>query len=269
MGTYVPTTAGERREVAIAYPAYIREKARRLRRERKLTIDELAERLAIPRTTIYYWVRDIAIDRKPASTWPATASQAAARSNRRRFKALRDAAYEEGRARFTELSREPGFRDFVILFIAEGYKRSRNHVSISNSDPAVMAVAVRWMSREADRPMQFSVQYHADQDLASLRTFWGRQLGIDPDSITLQRKSNSGGLRGRTWRSRYGVLTARTSDTYFRARLQAWVDRVREQWLDSPEPRGVAQPGSASRLGREGRRFKSARPDSSPVRKAA
>jgi AcrR family transcriptional regulator len=217
----------------MAYPAYIREKARKLRRERKLTIDELAERLALPRTTIYYWVRDLPIDRKPATCWPATAHAAAARSNRRRFKALRDAAYAEGLARFPELSADPSFRDFVTLFIAEGYKRSRNVVAIANSDPAVLRVALKWMRRESVRSFEFAIQYHADQDLAELRTFWADQLGIDAEAIRLQRKSNSNGLKARTWRSRYGVMSVRTNDTYFRSRLQAWVDCVRAQWLDS------------------------------------
>jgi len=46
------------------YPPYLREKARQLRRDRKLTIDQLAECLALPRTTIYYWVRDLRIPQK-------------------------------------------------------------------------------------------------------------------------------------------------------------------------------------------------------------
>jgi excisionase family DNA binding protein len=46
---------------AVAHAAYIREKARSMRIERRLTIDELAERLALPRSTIYYWVRDLPI----------------------------------------------------------------------------------------------------------------------------------------------------------------------------------------------------------------
>jgi len=54
----------------MAYPAYIREKARELRTKKKLTIDEIAERLAIPRTTIYGWVRDLEIPRKPNDGWP-------------------------------------------------------------------------------------------------------------------------------------------------------------------------------------------------------
>jgi transposase-like protein len=43
--------------VFVTYPAYVREKARRMRVERDFTIDEIAERLAISRQTIYHWVR--------------------------------------------------------------------------------------------------------------------------------------------------------------------------------------------------------------------
>ena len=47
----------------MAYPAYVREKARELRVEKHLSIDEIAQRLALPKTTIYYWVRDVPLGR--------------------------------------------------------------------------------------------------------------------------------------------------------------------------------------------------------------
>jgi hypothetical protein len=59
-------------------------------------------------------------------------------------------------------------------------------------------------------------------------------MGIEASEIKLLRKSNSNQLKGRTWRSAHGVLSVATSDTYFRARLQAWVDLLRQRWLDSP-----------------------------------
>ncbi len=129
----------------MAYPHYVVEKARQLRINQKLTIDEISERLAIPRTTIFYWVGDLEISRKPNKTWPATAHIAAAKSNRERFRALREAAYQRGVGKYDEFASIPGFRDFVILYIAEGYKRSRNQVSICNSDPAVLRLAKPWM----------------------------------------------------------------------------------------------------------------------------
>ena len=78
--------------------------------------------------------------------------------------------------------------------------------------------------------MRYAIQYHADQELAKLREHWALFLAVDAASITLQRKSNSGRLKGRIWRSEHGVLTVSVSDTLLRARLQAWIDRIKEEW---------------------------------------
>jgi hypothetical protein len=212
------------------YPPYLREKARELRRERKLTIDQLAECLALPRTTIYYWVRDLPI---PRTTRQSAGQRKGARGMRRKYRLLREAAYEDGRAAFKELCRDPTFRDFVNLYLAEGYKRNRNNVALANSDPAVIRIASRWIRRLSQNRIDFRVQYHADQDVGELQRFWGALLGIEPAAIHLQRKSNSSQLRRRTWRCRYGVLTVRVGDTYLRARLEAWMDCLKGEWLDS------------------------------------
>ncbi len=211
----------------MAHPAYLRDKARSLRVEKRLTIDELAQRLALPRTTIFYWVRDLPIPATPGQT---AARRAASRAMQARFRRLRSDAYEEGRRTFAALSREPTFRDFVCLYVAEGYKRNRNSVAIGNSDPRVITIADHWVWRFARNPVTYSVQYHADQDLVVLRAFWAAHLHMPPEAIRLQRKSNSNQLAGRTWRSVHGVLTVRACDTLFRARLQGWMDVVAEEW---------------------------------------
>lgn len=215
----------------MAHPSYPREKARTLRKERQFTIDELAERLALSRSTIYYWVRDLPIPGSgPGGGWPESAHLAAGRAIRRKYRLLREAAYREGLESFDELIVEPGFRDFVCLYIAEGSKRRRHSVELCNSDPAVLLLATSWMRRLSRKPGCFSIQFHADQDLSELRNFWSGALGIDPATIRVQRKSNSGQLRGRRWRSPYGVLSVRVHDTYFRTRLQAWIDRLKAEW---------------------------------------
>jgi hypothetical protein len=88
-----------------------------------------------------------------------------------------------------------------------------------------------WISRLATGKLDYAVQYHADQDLDELRRFWGAQLDIRPEQVRMQRKSNSSQLAGRTWRSGHGVLTVRACDTLLRAKLQGWLDRLRESWL--------------------------------------
>jgi hypothetical protein len=156
------------------------------------------------------------------------------------YKRLRDEAYAQGAAEYDELIAIPTFRDFVVLYIADGTKRNRNRVAIGNSDARMVALAAGWIERLSPKRITYSIQYHADQNLNVLRRYWGEILGIDGAKIVLQRKSNSGQLNGRSWRSAYGVMSVTVGDTYLRARLQAWIDRVRKDWdLDSAPPIGA------------------------------
>ena len=171
---------------------------------------------------------------------------------KRDYAERRRQAYDRGWDEYPDLIREPTFLDFICIYIGEGYKRSRNTVSVANSDPRVIRLADHWIRYFAVNKVTYQFQFHPDQDPAYLRRFWSEGLGVDPILITYQRKSNSGRLSGRTWRSKHGVLTVRAHDTALRHRLQAWIDRTQDGWIDSLYLRGVAQPGRAPRLGRGG-----------------
>jgi transcriptional regulator with XRE-family HTH domain len=200
-----------------------------LRTQRNMSIDEIAERLALSRTTVFYWLRDLPINR---SARPRSLAQLNGNlAMQEKYRRLREAAYEEGRASFDELTVDPSFRDFVCLYLAEGFKRNRNTVSVCNSDPTVVVLCNAWICRLSSNTTDYWVQYHADQDLDELRRFWGAQRDIRPEQVRMQRKSNSNQLTGRTWRSAHGVLTVRVGDTLLRAKLDGWMDRLRESWL--------------------------------------
>jgi transcriptional regulator with XRE-family HTH domain len=219
----------------MAHPAYLREKARELRIKRKLSLLEIAERLALPKTTVFYWIRDLPGPEITYRDSPARARARAkaARRNVAKYKALRDAAYQRGWDEYPILAQQPTFIDFVCMYIGEGYKRNRNTVALANSDPRVIRLADYWIRRMARNKVTYMFQYHADQDPDYLVRFWSFGLGVDPKLFAPQRKSNSGQLSGRGWRSKHGVLTVRASDTALRACLQAWMDRTQDQWLHS------------------------------------
>lgn len=251
----------------MTHPPYLRAKARELRTKRKLSLDEIAECLALGKTTVWYWIKDLPdpeikhreTPRRRAALRRAQA--AAAEANRRRAQNKREIAYQQGWCEFAVLDAEPGFRDFVCLYIGEGYKRNRNRVSLANSDPKVVRLADFWIRRFTINLMDYALQHHADQDPDYLVRFWSGFLRVDDARFRVQRKSNSNQLQGRRWRSRYGVLSVSTNDTHFRARLQGWIDRVEDGWLDSIFPRGVAKPGIARGLGPRDPRFESGHPD--------
>jgi hypothetical protein len=222
----------------MAHPTYLREKARKLRTTKRLTLIEIAERLALPKTTVYYWIKDLP---DPEIKYRDTPARIAARKRQGRrikheYARRRKAAYDQGWQEYPALIQEPTFRDFICIYIGEGYKRSRHTVAVANSDLRVVRLANHWIRRIARNKVTYQFQYHADQDPEYLIEFWSRGLGVDAELFTYQRKSNSGQLAGRTWRSKHGVLTVRAQDTMFRYRLQAWIDRTEDSWLDSLIP---------------------------------
>jgi hypothetical protein len=88
---------------------------RKLRIEKKLSVVEIAERLALPKTTIWDWVRDLPLDR------PRRANAGQRRGNlavQQKYRRLREAAYARGRSEFPELTADPTFRDFACMYIA-------------------------------------------------------------------------------------------------------------------------------------------------------
>jgi hypothetical protein len=212
----------------MAYPTYIREKVRALRTERHLSIVEIAARLGLPKTTVYYRVRDLPLGRPRRSS-----NLAATRAMQRRYRLIREQAYAEGAEQFDRLAIDPTFRDFVCVYMAEGSKRARNVVAIGNSDPSIVKLAARWMREFSKKKLRYSIQFHADQDLGTLTAFWAGELGVGPESIT------SRGLDGLS-QGNVGLDSTPVSgrgEAWYRTRFGAGRARVR-----IPPPRFAAGP---------------------------
>ncbi len=233
----------------------LREKAVRLRTEQQLSLDAITERLSLPRTTIYSWIKDIPIPEKPKHQH--LGQRQGTEAMQAKYAALREAAYQQGLAEALELLRDLSFRDFVVLYMAEGSKRNRNAVEFVNSDAQLVKLAHRWISVLTDKDVTYRIQFHADHDVEALKRYWGGILGIESDIIGVLRKSNSGKLARRQFRSQYGLLSC-AGRRYLSAGALAGLDG-RDQ--GAVVKRGVAQPGSAFALGARGPGFKSRHPD--------
>src|SRR5580700_9667029 len=102
-------------ECVMAYPPYLRERARELRTEKRLSLDEIAERLALNKSTVWYWIKDLPLGRpRRENPWVGVGA------NVRKHRLLREAAYDQGATEWLELVKRATFREFVALYIAEG-----------------------------------------------------------------------------------------------------------------------------------------------------
>ena len=206
---------------------HLKEKALEFR-ARGMALDEICEYLALGKGTVYYWIKGITI---PKTSRQFEGQKKGTRGVVEKYKILREGYYSQGLIEYEHLKNQPTFKDMVILYLTEGYRRNRNSVSIVNSNPKILKLSHYWFSRLCrNYKPDFWIQYHVDQSLEKLKIFWGHELNINPECIKFQRKSNSGGLKGRNWRSEFGVLTLRLGNTEFRAKLQAWMDCVEKEW---------------------------------------
>jgi hypothetical protein len=201
-----------------------KEKAIEMRKANK-SLDEIALSLNLGKTTVYYWIKDIDahILRRPCS-------KASADKNRATWAKRRQDAYDQGLREYLTLSKIPFFRDFIILYICEGYKRTRHSVSIINTDPEIMRISFNIMKTLTTRTPDFQVQLHLDNDPETATKYWGNLLNIDPKYIKISFRKTS--MTNRNGRLPNGILTVRYSDTYFRSRLQAWIDCVKKEWSE-------------------------------------
>ena len=177
---------------------HVRYKAIQLRVERNLTLDEIVSHLNLPKSTVYSWIKDYPI----ARTTRQTATQRrGTRAMQARYAAQRAQAYAQGMTEVETLLASPTFRDFVVLYMAEGTKTRRNEVEFVNSDVRLVKLAHGWIVQFTDNKLGYRLQCHQDHDELALKQYWAAQLGIAPEVIKTIRKSNSGGLKGRTFRS--------------------------------------------------------------------
>ena len=216
--------------------AHIRNEARALRAEHRLSLDDICARLNLPRTTVYYWIKDINVTAIAKPRVQSPAQLAGSRAMQAKYAAIRQAAYDAVYSRAAELLQDRDLRDFVVLYLAEGHRKDRNSVSFGNSNPTMVRFAHSCMRKLATNThFNYSFQFHADQDPEALRQFWASCLGIGPETIKALPKTNSGHLKGRRFACEYGVFQVRVGDTAFRARLQALMDAVQEQWASAAD----------------------------------
>lgn len=214
-------------------PPHVKEEAIQLRLKKQMTIPDIAEHLNVARATAYNWLKNYPL--KERTEKQKNAQHNASMVNKALHEKKRENAYDIGWEEAPELFKDPFFRDFVNMYLAEGFKRTIHAVTIVNSDPDVMRMVQYYMVKYAnsENKLTYEVQIYEDQVEEEIQAYWSDLMSVAPEQIIIFHKSNSGKLSGRNSRSKFSSLTIRVGDTYFRQRLEAWMNYLRKLWIDS------------------------------------
>jgi transposase-like protein len=222
-----------------------RAEARRLRREEGRSVKEIARLVAVSRSTVSLWVRDIELTsqqhaalliRNPAyngqrNGWAANVERG--RLRRRRFQLA-------GRRRVGQL--EPLYVAGCMLYWAEGGK-SRNRVELTNSDPEVIRLFARFLRQCLDVPeerMRIHCHLFADhvERQREVEQFWLEVAGLPASCLrkSMVNRYSRSSQRKRTNRLPYGTCKLVVNSTEIvqaiYGPIQEFAGFNRPEWLD-------------------------------------
>ena len=166
----------------------------------RLTIDEIAERLALPRgrrsTTGCGIFRSIAQSGQSASAAQPMATQAM----QAKYRLAREAAYADGRATFDVARGRPLVPRLRLPLSRGGLQARPQRVSVCNSDPAVVRLCDAWLRRLSQAPhLSHPVPRGSGPD--ELREFWARRTRDRSGT----RSACSGSPTATSWRAGPGA----------------------------------------------------------------
>ena len=151
-------------------------------RRQGLSYGEIMEMVPVKKSTLATWCRDIrltpgqidAIKRRRALE-PGFRRD----TNKKRLREiseLRAIARDEAR----RMAGDPFWVAGLILYWAEGAK-TRNHVSMANTDPRALQLFIKWIKTYLDPSARFSMQLHLHEgnNESESQAFWVRATGLD------------------------------------------------------------------------------------------
>jgi hypothetical protein len=206
---------------------HLREKAIKFRKNKGMALPEICERLSLPKTTVYYWIKDIPIDRTEKQKISQKKAKLGIVAKHRR---LREEEYKKGLEEAADILKDQLLRDFVTMYLGEGDRKSRSVVGINNSTPEIMQMALSALDKITEKKRQYSLQVHEDHDVVEVLDFWSAKLKIPRKEIKTHQKTNSSKMKTRNWRSAYGCFRVTVCDTLLKQRLHGWMDYVKNSW---------------------------------------
>jgi AcrR family transcriptional regulator len=229
----------------------LRQTARKLRTE-ELSVNEIAARLGVSKSSVSVWVRDL--------PYPAKFSHV---HNPRRHEGLRQYAARTKAARETQLTAEAraaaaeigqlSERELLIAgaiaYWCEGAKnkpgRKYDHVAFINSDPGLISLFLRFLDVVGvdTHGQVLRIYIHENADAVAAQRFWMDVTGARPEqfrSPTLKhhhpktRRTNTGA-------DYHGCLRidVRLSATLYR-KIEGWVSAITGQMLSAAQESPVS-----------------------------
>jgi transcriptional regulator with XRE-family HTH domain len=170
-----------------------RERAVELRLKHQLGYHAIAKEVGVAKSTLSRWLEDLPLsDKRILELRREAWSRGEGKRERFRqtMRAKRDARdlqiYELQKKKFTNISSQAMFIAGLMLYVAEGDKKTRAEIAFANTDHVMILFFARWLDTFLGiEPSRLRIQLHLyeNMDIAKEEAFWKRELGMKKSQL--------------------------------------------------------------------------------------
>lgn len=183
-----------------------REKAIELRLVQKLSYGEIAKQVKVAKSTLSRWLEDLPLSEERMLELRRDAwnkGEAKREKFRETMRAKRDKRESEiylvQKKKLSKISEQSLFVAGLMLYAAEGDKKSRAEIAFSNSDAVMVAFFARWLERFLDidqGKLRIQLHLYENMDISAEESYWKKHLGMKQSQLckTQVRPLRAGGF---------------------------------------------------------------------------
>jgi hypothetical protein len=212
----------------------LRNKAVNLRRN-GYSLNDIVDRVRAPKSTVYGWIKDVEME-KPNAFLERTrrknkrAARKAAEALKKKYEQIhmdnKECALVEWENGFKA---DPDFKMFILLYMAEGSRKGRGRIELTNTDPDIIRYGLKWfrLLNVHNKSIVARVAIHPNHDPEDVQSYWMGLLGLDEVRLFYASPSR-GRLAGRNWVNNHGTISLVINDSYLKTRFDQWISLVRQ-----------------------------------------
>lgn len=212
-----------------------RQKARYLRKK-GYSINQIVAKTGSSKTSVSIWVRDVVLTKnqqaKISTLGRSVQSIEKRRTNRLKNENIkRRIIIDEAKKDFFEITKQELKLIGTILYLGEGAKSRMGTVAVSNSDPSVIKMMMRFLREVCDVPEEkFRGQIHTFEhaNIGKTEEYWSTVTGISqkqfyktyikPSSASLQKRKTLP----------FGTFGISVNDTKLLLKIIGWIEKIKE-----------------------------------------
>lgn len=188
------------------------------------SVPEIAKLLGRGKSTIFFWVRKKEYSKLTRTEALRQGREKAVKALVRKWQSIRDESYCKGYSEAPIVLQDPTIRDFIVMYLAEGYKKSRSAIDFTNTDASIIKLFVANIKRFTPRdPRYVLIGHKVTEDMIN---FWAKQLGIPSVNISVVEKGGNVNPK----RANNGTFKVVVNDTKALFEIKGLYDYLREKW---------------------------------------